>query len=70
MRTTIRLWCHEVSREFADRLIDLHDLNFYEEELRQTIIKYFCSHRPSAANLSSKTLNDSIGRSSKELLRQ
>ncbi|EDV26240.1 uncharacterized protein TRIADDRAFT_54030 [Trichoplax adhaerens] len=60
IRTTIRLWCHEVSREFSDRLTNENDQHLYEEELRQIVIKHFCSRRSPTTNLPSKATSNSL----------
>lgn len=41
IRTIIRLWCHECSRVFADRMIGEHEL-WFSTTLRGVALENFC----------------------------
>nr|XP_018667303.2 dynein heavy chain domain-containing protein 1-like [Ciona intestinalis] len=51
MRTIVRLWLHECSRVFYDRLIDDHDRHWMTRSLFDVMKKHFCTgkdERPSS----------------------
>ncbi|XP_071943742.1 dynein heavy chain domain-containing protein 1-like [Antedon mediterranea] len=43
MRMVVRLWCHEATRTFADRLVTEDDFDWYNDTLHQVVEKHFCS---------------------------
>ncbi|XP_062587861.1 dynein heavy chain domain-containing protein 1-like, partial [Saccostrea cucullata] len=45
MKVIGQLWCHEVTRTFADRLIAEEDVLWYSRLLEETVTKYFCMPR-------------------------
>uniref|UniRef100_A0A8W8M9M4 AAA+ ATPase domain-containing protein n=1 Tax=Magallana gigas TaxID=29159 RepID=A0A8W8M9M4_MAGGI len=45
MKVIGQLWCHEVTRTFADRLISDDDLSWFGRLLEEVVMKYFCLPR-------------------------
>ncbi|XP_078321878.1 dynein heavy chain domain-containing protein 1-like isoform X7 [Crassostrea virginica] len=45
MKVIGQLWCHEVTRTFADRLISDDDLSWFSRLLEEVVTKYFCMPR-------------------------
>ncbi|XP_056008158.1 dynein heavy chain domain-containing protein 1-like [Ostrea edulis] len=45
MKVIGQLWCHEVTRTFADRLISEDDVAWYGRILEEVVTKYFCMPR-------------------------
>ncbi|XP_067931166.1 dynein axonemal heavy chain 6-like [Watersipora subatra] len=46
MPVLVRLWCHEVSRTFADRLLSDDDDLWFRRTLRDLVEKHFCTASP------------------------
>ncbi|CAG5130197.1 unnamed protein product, partial [Candidula unifasciata] len=42
MTVIVQLWCHEVSRCFADRIISTDDKNWFNQMVQNSVLKYFC----------------------------
>ncbi|XP_070566099.1 dynein heavy chain domain-containing protein 1-like isoform X2 [Ptychodera flava] len=45
MRVVVRLWCHEVTRTYFDRLITEEDRGWFTRQLHETVEKHFCTGR-------------------------
>ncbi|PIK44246.1 putative dynein heavy chain domain-containing protein 1 [Apostichopus japonicus] len=42
MRSVIRLWCHEVTRTYTDRITSVSDMDWFSAMLEDTVEQYFC----------------------------
>ncbi|XP_077979356.1 dynein heavy chain domain-containing protein 1-like [Glandiceps talaboti] len=45
MRVVIRLWCHEVTRTYYDRLLTDEDQGWFTRQLHDVVEKHFCTGR-------------------------
>ncbi|XP_033127107.1 dynein heavy chain domain-containing protein 1-like isoform X2 [Anneissia japonica] len=43
MKMVIRLWCHETTRTFSDRLVTEEAFDWYTQSLQQVVEKHFCT---------------------------
>ncbi|KAJ8024414.1 hypothetical protein HOLleu_34317 [Holothuria leucospilota] len=43
MRNVVRLWCHEVTRTYSDRIISEADKDWFSETLEETVKHHFCT---------------------------
>ncbi|KAK7008742.1 dynein heavy chain domain-containing protein 1, partial [Biomphalaria glabrata] len=43
MKVIAQLWCHEVSRNFGDRLINCDDLSWFSQTVETLVVRHFCS---------------------------
>ncbi|XP_035825634.1 dynein heavy chain domain-containing protein 1 [Aplysia californica] len=45
MRVIAQLWCHEVSRNFGDRIINADDQAWFSKMVEDVVTRHFCSSR-------------------------
>ncbi|GFR96319.1 dynein heavy chain domain-containing protein 1-like [Elysia marginata] len=45
MKVIAQLWCHEITRNFGDRIINVDDKNWFKRMVEELVVKHFCSSR-------------------------